>query len=161
MLSLQLDGALYKQQTLFGNAHCIQNEPRYEKPVFCICENKAADQLCGISAFVFATQIVQSLFFLNPKFQASSQLLWLHSLVCFGPGRKPRRPVFSQRGSNNVCFHARAYHKVSCATSLGNMGEFPIGRDFVTPNCKTVPTIMSCKLSFASYCVILETKIRR
>ena len=48
-----------------------------------------------ISAFVFATHIVQSLFFLNPKFQASSYLLWLHSLVCVGPGRKPRRPVFS------------------------------------------------------------------
>ena len=52
-----------------------------------------------ISAFVFATRIVQSLYFLNPKFQTSSLLLWLHSLICVGPGRKPRRPVFSQRGS--------------------------------------------------------------
>ena len=51
-----------------------------------------------ISAFVFATRIVQSLFFLNAKFQASSHYLWLYSLVCVGPGRKPRRPVFS-RGS--------------------------------------------------------------
>ena len=42
-----------------------------------------------ISAFVFATQRVQSLFFLNPKFQASSHLLWLYSRVCVGPGRKP------------------------------------------------------------------------
>ena len=69
------------------------------KPDFCICENKDADQLRGnaklISAFVFATQIVQSLHFLNPKFQASSQLLQLYSPVCVGPGRKPRRPVFS------------------------------------------------------------------
>ena len=40
------------------------------KPVFCICENKDADQLR--SAFVFTTRIVQSLYFLNPKFQASS-----------------------------------------------------------------------------------------
>ena len=55
-----------------------------------------------ISAFVFATQIVQSLFFLNPKFQASRYLRWLHSPVCVGPGRKPRRPVFSQRGSYYV-----------------------------------------------------------
>ena len=31
-----------------------------------------------ISAFVFATRIVRSLCFLNPKFQASSRLLWLH-----------------------------------------------------------------------------------
>ena len=35
-----------------------------------------------ISTLVFATQIVQSLFFLNLKFQVSSHLLWLFSLVC-------------------------------------------------------------------------------
>ena len=73
------------------------------KPAFCICENKDADQLRGtaklISAFVFATQIVLSRYFLNPKSQVSNSLLWLYSLVCVGPGRKPRRPVFSQRGS--------------------------------------------------------------
>ena len=57
-------------------------------------------QRCMISAFVFATQIVQSLYFLNPKFQAYIHLLLPYSLVCVGPGRKPRRPVFSQRGSN-------------------------------------------------------------
>ena len=39
-----------------------------------------------ISAFVFATWIVQSLFYLNPKCQASSHLLWLYSRVCVGPG---------------------------------------------------------------------------
>ena len=55
-----------------------------------------------ISAFVFAILIVQSLYFLNPKFQASSHLVWLHSLVCVRPGRKPRRPVFSHRGSYKV-----------------------------------------------------------
>ena len=62
------------------------------KPAFCICENKDADQLRGkrklISTFVFATRIVQSLYFLNVKFQASCHLLWLYSLVCIGPGRK-------------------------------------------------------------------------
>ena len=42
-----------------------------------------------ISAFVFATEILQSLYFLNPKFQASSHLQWLYSPVCVGPGRKP------------------------------------------------------------------------
>ena len=54
------------------------------KPAFCICKNKDADQLRGlsfavtaklISAFVFAIQIVQSLYFLNPKFQASRHFL--------------------------------------------------------------------------------------
>ena len=42
-----------------------------------------------ISAFVFATQIVQSLYYLHPKFQASSHLLCLYSLVCVGPGGNP------------------------------------------------------------------------
>ena len=55
-----------------------------------------------ISVFVFATRIVQSLYFLNPKFQASSHLLWLYSLVCVRPGQKPRKPVFSQRGSYGI-----------------------------------------------------------
>ena len=53
-----------------------------------------------ISTCVFATQIVQFLFFLNPKFQASSLLLWLHTSVCVRPGRKPWRPVFSRHGSS-------------------------------------------------------------
>ena len=76
------------------------------KPEFCICENKDADQLRGnreadlISAFVFATWIVQSLYFLNPKFQASNHLLY--SPVSVRPGRKSRRPVSSQRGSYTV-----------------------------------------------------------
>ena len=52
-----------------------------------------------ISAFVFAIQTVQSLCFLNSNFQASSHLLCLYIPVCVGPGWKPRRPVFSQRGS--------------------------------------------------------------
>ena len=52
-----------------------------------------------ISTFVFATRIVQSLYFLNPKFQASNHILWLYSPVCVRPGRKPRRQVFSRRGS--------------------------------------------------------------
>ena len=77
------------------------------KPAFCICiaYAKTKTQISFavtaklISAFVFATWIVQSLYFLNPKFQASSHLMWLYSLVCIGPGRKPRRPVFSERGS--------------------------------------------------------------
>ena len=55
-----------------------------------------------ISAFVFATRIVQFLVYLNPKFQASSSFLSLYRPVCVGPGRKPRRPVFSRRGSLDV-----------------------------------------------------------
>ena len=66
---------------------------------FCLCENKVAVTAKLISAFVFATRIVQFLFFLNPKLQASDHLLRLYRPVCVGPGRKPRRHVFSRRGS--------------------------------------------------------------
>ena len=70
-----------------------------------------------ISAFVFATRIVQCLSFLNTKFQASSHFLWLYSPVCVGPGRKPRRPVFWRRGSISdkekwlICTFVFAYAK--------------------------------------------------
>ena len=63
------------------------------KPDFCCAKTKAQISFAVtaklISAFVFATQIVQSLFFLNPKFQASSHLLRLYSLFCVRPGWNP------------------------------------------------------------------------
>ena len=58
-------------------------------PLFEYAKTRVTAQL--ISAFVFAPLIVQTLYLLNPKFQASSHLLWLYSMVCVGPGRKPRR----------------------------------------------------------------------
>ena len=48
-----------------------------------------------ISAFVFATRIVQFLFYLKPKFQASSSFLCLYRSVCV-------RPVFPRGGSNDL-----------------------------------------------------------
>ena len=57
------------------------------KPLICIGENKGAD-LRGNHVFVFATRIVQFLYFLNPKFPASNHL-WLYSPVCVGLGRNP------------------------------------------------------------------------
>ena len=80
------------------------------KPAYAYAKTKmqiswaVAAQLIG--AFVFAIRIVQSLYYLHPKFQASSHLVWLYSLVCVGPGRKPGRPVFSQRGSFITFGHA-------------------------------------------------------
>ena len=78
-------------------------EPRYEKPAFCICENKTQISFAVtaklIGGFVLAIRIVQFLFYLNTKFQASGRLLSLCSPVCVRSGRKPRRPVFSERGS--------------------------------------------------------------
>ena len=97
------------------------------KPAFCICENKDADQLRTaklISVFVFATWIVQPLYFLNPKFQASSHLIWLYSLVCIGPGTKPRRPVFSERGSINK--NGLIYGKDEKVQSSQIIGYLPV-----------------------------------
>ena len=49
----------------------IQMSLVMRKPAICICENKDADQLRGnlklINTFVFATRIVQSLYFLFTK----------------------------------------------------------------------------------------------
>ena len=64
------------------------------KPAFCICENKDTDQLPGnheADQSLCFRYIVQFLYFLNSKFQTSSHLLWLYSLVCVGPGRKAER----------------------------------------------------------------------
>ena len=86
-----------------SGARCLIYGPRREKTGF-LHMRKTKTQISFavtaklISAFVFATRIVQSLYFLSTKFHASSHLL-LYSLVCVGPGRKPRSPVFSERGS--------------------------------------------------------------
>ena len=66
-----------------------------EKPTICIGENKGADQLRGNReadqrlCFRFGTRILQSLYFLNTKFHASSSFLCLYRSVCVGPVRKP------------------------------------------------------------------------
>ena len=64
--------------------------------LFCICENKDADQLRSSRATAQrSTKIVQSLFFLNPKIQTSNHYLWVYNPVCVGDGRKLRRQVLS------------------------------------------------------------------
>ena len=73
----------------------LSNEPRHKKTGFLPMRKQAK----LISAFVFATRIVHFLFLLNPKFQVSMLLLGLYMSVCVRLGRKPRRPVFSRRGS--------------------------------------------------------------
>ena len=81
----------------------MEIEPRYEKTgCFCICENKGADQLRSNCAAdqLLCFRYIDSTILLNPKFQASSHRLWLYSPVCVGPGRKPRRQLFSCRASN-------------------------------------------------------------
>ena len=81
---------LEKKNWLYG---CIIWASSWENRLFAYAKTKSQISFAVtaklISTFVFATKIVQSLFFLNPKFQASSYLLWLHSLVCVRPGWKP------------------------------------------------------------------------
>ena len=96
----------------------------WENLSFCIFENKNADQLrsnCAADQRIcfLAIRIVQSLYYLNPKFQASSYRLWLYRSVYVRPGRKSRRPVFSQRGSDTYC------HVVSF--ELNRRTEYPKG----------------------------------
>ena len=59
------------------------------KPVFCICTNKGADQLRSnrTADQSLCLHYIDST--INPKFKASSHLLWLYSWVCVEPGRKP------------------------------------------------------------------------
>ena len=72
------------------------------KPAFFICENKDADQLRGnreadqLLCFCYLDSTIPLL----PKSEISSLYPYpVIGLVCVGPGWKPRRPVFSQRGS--------------------------------------------------------------
>ena len=70
------------------------------KPAFCICENKDADQLRGYREADqrLSFRYTDSTIPLLPKSEMSSLY---PSCVVVEPGlcRKPRRPVFSQRGS--------------------------------------------------------------
>ena len=64
----------YPKQTTFFQALCISSSYMscvMRDSIFSLGENKGADQLSAISGFVSTTGIVQFLFFLNPKLQAS------------------------------------------------------------------------------------------
>ena len=69
----------------------ITYEPHHEKTNNLHMRNQRRRSVTAklISAFVLATRIVQPLFYLCPKFQASSIHLSLRSSVCVGPFRKP------------------------------------------------------------------------
>ena len=64
------------------------------KPTFCICENKDADQLRGNREADqrLCFRYIDSTISLLSKSEISSlysHLLWLYSLFCVRPGRKP------------------------------------------------------------------------
>ena len=115
------------------------------KPTICIGENKGADQLRGnreadqrlcfrfavtaklISAFVFATRIVQFLFYSNPKFQAStcSSFLCLYRSVCVDPVRKPHFWFFHEVAHLNLCFKPLATANVNSIRCVRIIGHLP------------------------------------
>ena len=102
---LRLCFPICKSRFSHNAAHIDPLKPHFymslvvRNPAFCICRITGADQLCSnctADQRLCFCYMVQSLYFLNPKFQASSDLLWLYSPVCVRPGRKPRRLVFSR-----------------------------------------------------------------
>ena len=114
-------------------------EPHHEKTDYCLCKNKSADQLRSNCTFVFATQLVQFLFFLNPNFQAISLFLRLYRLVCVGPGRKRQRLVFSRRGS----FGSLVSRKVACSLLSQHYMSCMMGKSGLCL-CKTKTQISNC-----------------
>ena len=98
------------------------------KPSFCICEQRR-----GIIAFVFTTQIVQSVDFINPKCQASSHLLCLHSPVCVGLGRKTQRQVLLGRclyqHHGEQVYQTTYSQAIVCYSKFVRGKAMPIGRD--------------------------------
>ena len=79
------------------------------KPDFCLRENKGADQLrsnCEADqrlCFRYTDSTIPLLLkYEISSIYPSSEFRKLHRPVCVRPGRKPRRPVFSRRGSNNL-----------------------------------------------------------
>ena len=76
----------------FGFIYVLSHVMR--KTSFCIYVKVKAQITFAVTemliiSFVFATRIVQFLYFLNLNFRASSHLLCLYSSVCVGPVRKP------------------------------------------------------------------------
>ena len=100
--SVKLKGSVKKGKQEPRDHH--QTSLVMRKPDFCICENKDADQLRGNReadqrlCFRYTDSTIPLLH--TSKILASSHLLWLYRPVCVGPGQKPRRPVFSERGSD-------------------------------------------------------------
>ena len=127
------------------------------KPDLCLRENKGADH-CSyctaqlISAFVFATRIVQFVFYLNPQFQASSFLPRLYRPVRVGPGRISRRPVFSRRSSCISMYVTYVIPDVVTNVYLPFRNFINMFISFVYPSlCPLRPSCLSEMVGFRSF----------
>ena len=116
------------------------------KPTICIGENKGADQLRGnreADQRVFATQKVQFLFFLNPKFQASSSFLCLYSPVCVRPVRKPHC-WFSQEVAHLLWLCRLVWE--------GNPKTVFLASPLIYTKSESVPVIELIETCYSRYC---------
>ena len=89
-----------------------------------------------ISTFVFTTRIEQFLYFLNPKFQSSSHLLWMYSWFYVESGRKPRRP--SSRDAAHL-------HNKKCFNH-GTFMYFNVPKSLTDAYSSRVPWEFSCRM---------------
>ena len=84
------------------------------KPDFCICENKDADQLCGNreadQRLCFPYTDSKTPYYLNPKFQDSSHLLWslIQPALCGTWSETPKTGV-SQNEAQLMFFFSRCF----------------------------------------------------
>ena len=101
------------------------------KPTICIGENKDADQLRGSREADqrLCFRIVQFLFYLTPKFQASSSFLCLYRPVCVGPVRKPHCWFSHEAAHLQDC--QRSWPRLETMTNSlkpGKLGVMNLGR---------------------------------
>ena len=83
---------------------------------------------------MFSTFLVQSLYCLYQKFQASSHLPWLHSPVCARPGWKPRGQVFHDAAqfhlTENSAHNMTAEERLSGELKPGTPAGSALGLDW-------------------------------
>ena len=99
-----------------------------------------------ISAFLFTTKIVQSLYFLNPKFKASSQLLLPIAQFVSDLVGNPERQTFSLHNSYLTFSISTSTSDSSASTSLSS-GRLPNpGALTLTPTGSKPPRKLSAAL---------------
>ena len=110
------------QQDLQDQSICRSIEPHHEKTSFLLMRKKkeisCAETTQLISAFVFAKQIVQSLYFLNPSVAAQPGLCRTWSEI-------PKTGFLTTRlytifQIQHIQFHANISHNQACLYELSN-----------------------------------------
>ena len=102
-------------------------KPHYDNACFFACV-KTKTQISSvvtaqlISAFVFATQVIDSLLFLHPTFEASMYLLWLNSPICERLTLSETPKNFFYLGATYIMhtlYHTKQPKILLCAIAVG------------------------------------------